>query len=115
MNFCTFPLALRISSSISTTSWLAPPCNGPHKAQTPAETDAYRLAQELPTSRTAEVLQFCSWSACKIKSVCRALTAVSLIRYSFLGVENIMCRKFGIYRRSARGGTNGCLTDFRYV
>ncbi len=53
--------------SISSTAWLAPPCSGPNSALMPAETDANRLACEEPTSRTVEVEQFCSWSACRTK------------------------------------------------
>ncbi len=35
----------------------------PHNAQIPAEMEANKFALEEPTSRTVEVLQFCSWSA----------------------------------------------------
>ena len=55
-------------SSISSTAWLAPPCSGPKRAFTPAETDAKRLACDDPTSRTVDVEQFCSWSACKMSN-----------------------------------------------
>jgi hypothetical protein len=34
----------------------------------PAETEANRFAWELPTMRTVDVEQFCSWSACRISS-----------------------------------------------
>ena len=34
-----------IDSSISITAWLAPPCNGPHSAQTPAAALANRFAR----------------------------------------------------------------------
>ena len=50
------------------TAWLAPPCSGPHSAQDAAAIDAYRFAPELPTMRTVDVEQFCSWSACRISS-----------------------------------------------
>ena len=42
------------------TSWLAPPCSGPQRAQMPAEIEAKRFACELPTRRTVDVEQFCS-------------------------------------------------------
>ena len=56
------------SSSISSTAWLAPPCSGPNSALMPAETEANRLACDEPTSRTVDVEQFCSWSACRMSS-----------------------------------------------
>jgi hypothetical protein len=34
----------------------------------PAAMDANRFAWELPTMRTVEVEQFCSWSACRMSS-----------------------------------------------
>jgi hypothetical protein len=80
--------------SISISAWFAPPCSGPHRADTPAEIDANRFDWELPTMRTVDVEQFCSWSACsrKIRSRARATVGSgSITRY---GVENIMCRKF---------------------
>ena len=76
------------------TSSLAPPCSGPHSAQMPAEIDANRLACELPTWRTVDVLQFCSWSACRISSRFSTLTISSSISYGSAGTENIMLRKF---------------------
>ena len=50
------------------TAWFAPPWSGPHSARMPAAIAAYRLAPELPTMRTVDVEQFCSWSACRIRS-----------------------------------------------
>ena len=44
----TSPPSAWIASSISSTSWLAPPCSGPQSAQMPAEIEANRLACELP-------------------------------------------------------------------
>ena len=61
------------------TSWLAPPWSGPHSAQMPAEIDANRFACELPTRRTVDVEQFCSWSACRMSSRFSALTISSSI------------------------------------
>ncbi len=59
------------------TAWLAPPCSGPHRAETPDEIEAKRLACEEPTTRTVEVEQFCSWSACRISSKSSALAMTS--------------------------------------
>ena len=59
-------------SSISTTSTLAPPCSGPHKAQTAAAQEANRFARAEPTTRAVDVLQFCSWSAWRMKIRFRA-------------------------------------------
>ncbi len=60
MNFLGPPPSRWMLSSISRTSWLAPPCSGPHRAQMPAATLAKTLAWALPTIRTVEVEQFCS-------------------------------------------------------
>jgi hypothetical protein len=49
------------------TATLAPPCSGPHRAQTPAEHEANMLAWLEATMRTVEVEQFCSWSACSAR------------------------------------------------
>jgi hypothetical protein len=49
-----------IPSSMSSTASLAPPCAGPHSADTPAEIAAYGFAPVLPARRTVEVLAFCS-------------------------------------------------------
>src|SRR5665811_395279 len=73
-NSSTSPPSALILSSISSTDWLAPPCNGPNNALIPAETEANKLACAEPTMRTVEVEQFCSWSACRINSWSSALT-----------------------------------------
>ena len=62
---------------MSMTATLAPPCSGPHSAQTPAATDAYRFACDDPTMRTVDVEQFCSWSACSSSSWSSARTTTS--------------------------------------
>ena len=49
-----------ISCNMVITAWLAPPCKGPHRAQTPAAALANRLASLEATIRTVEVEQFCS-------------------------------------------------------
>ena len=48
----------------------------------PAEIEANRLAWLLPTMRTVEVVQFCSWSACRMSSrlSARSSTGVHLVR-----------------------------------
>src|SRR5918996_5490511 len=101
-------------SSISMTAWLAPPCRGPQRAQMPAEIEAKRFAWLLPTMRTVEVLQFCSWSACRIRSRLRARVRTGLTWYGSAGTENIMWGEFAQYDRSLRGYMNGCPTFFLY-
>ena len=61
-----------ISSSIRSTASLAPPCSGPYSAAIPADTAENGSTCEEPTPRTAFVEQFCSWSACRIRSVSSA-------------------------------------------
>ena len=81
-NVSTSPPWAWIFSSISSTAWLAPPCSGPKSALMPAETEANRLACDEPTSRTVEVEQFCSWSACRMQQRSSALdrTGFDLVR-----------------------------------
>ena len=74
-----------ISSSISSTASLAPPCAGPQSADTPAEMAAYGLAPVEPARRTVEVLAFCSWSACRISSRSRACAASGSTWYGSQG------------------------------
>jgi hypothetical protein len=57
---------------LSTASF-APPCSGPNSAFTPADTEANMFAWLDPTRRTVEVEQFCSWSACRTKSMSSTL------------------------------------------
>ena len=52
--------SLRICSSISITPMFAPPCSGPQRAVTPADTAVNRFAPLDATIRTVEVEQFCS-------------------------------------------------------
>jgi hypothetical protein len=92
--FTSPPPSLSIAISISSTSWLAPPCSGPQRAQMPALIDANRFALLEPTIRTVLVEQFCSWSACRIRSRFIAFTSSGSISYSSAGTENIMLRKF---------------------
>ncbi|CAB4757814.1 unannotated protein [freshwater metagenome] len=68
MNVFTPPPWAWMFCSMSMTAWFAPPCSGPNRALMPAETEAKRFAWEEPTSRTVEVEQFCSWSACRRSS-----------------------------------------------
>ena len=46
-------------------------------ADDPAVIEAYRFAQELPTRRTVDVEQFCSWSAWRMNRTFRACTTSS--------------------------------------
>ena len=64
-----------IRRSIRSTASLAPPCRGPYSAAMPADTAEYGSTWEEPTERTALVEQFCSWSACRISRMSRALTS----------------------------------------
>ena len=75
------------------TAWLAPPCSGPNSALTPADTDANRLAWLDPTSRTVDVEQFCSWSACSRKSMSRVLATSGSTSYGSAGTPNVSRRK----------------------
>ncbi len=60
----------------------------------PAEIEANRFACEEPTSRTVEVEQFCSWSACRISSLSSALVTTGSGMYSSAGTEKVIRRKF---------------------
>ena len=75
------------------TAWLAPPWSGPQSAQMPAEIEAKRFAWLLPTMRTVEVLQFCSWSAWRIRSRLSARSSTGRTLYGSAGTANIMWRK----------------------
>ena len=75
------------------TAWLAPPCSGPKSALTPADTDAKRLAWLEPTSRTVEVEQFCSWSACSRKSMSSVLATSGSTSYGSAGTPKVSRRK----------------------
>ena len=61
-----------------------------------AEIEAYRLAWLEPTIRTVEVLQFCSWSACRISSRFRARSSTCGTLYVSAGTANIMLMKFWV-------------------
>ena len=76
------------------TSWFAPPCSGPDSAWMPAETEANRFACAEPTSRTVEVEQFCSWSACRMNSRSRARTTTGSASYGSAGKPKVIRRKF---------------------
>ena len=80
--------------SISSTAWLAPPCSGPNSALTPAETEANRLALLEPTSRTVEVEQFCSWSACRTNSMSSTSAMTGSTSYCSAGTPKVIRRKF---------------------
>src|SRR6185312_17156729 len=104
-----------MSCSISSTAWFAPPCSGPNRALTPAETDANRLAWEDPTSRTVDVEQFCSWSACSTNSMSSTLATTGSTSYGMAGTPNVMRRKFSTYPSELSGYSDGCPIDFLYA
>ncbi len=60
----------------------------------PAEIDANRFACAEPTSRTVEVEQFCSWSACRMSSRSSALTNSGSTSYGSAGKPKVIRRKF---------------------
>jgi hypothetical protein len=62
----------------------------------PAATDANRFASLEPASRTVDVEQFCSWSACRISSTFIACSTVGLTSYGSDGTANIIVRKFSM-------------------
>ena len=78
----------------------------------PAETEANRLALDDPTSRTVEVEQFCSWSACRISSWSSALTSFGLTSYGSAGKPNDIRRKFSTRPSELSGYSSGWPTDF---
>ncbi len=78
----------------------------------PAETEANRLAWLEPTSRTVEVEQFCSWSACRISSWSSALAITGSTSYGSAGKPNVIRRKFSPRPRELSGYRNGWPTDF---
>ena len=65
------------------------------------------LASDDPTSRTVEVEQFCSWSACRIRICFSACTIVGLTSYGSDGTANIIRRKFSIRSSELSGYRNG--------
>ena len=73
--------AVPISSSMRSTSSLAPPCSGPESAAIAAAVVTYGSASALPTVRIVVVLQFCSWSACRMNSTSSARASTGLAAY----------------------------------
>jgi hypothetical protein len=62
----------------------------------------------LPTVRTVEVEQFCSWSACRISSRSSALGAITgSTSYSSHGRAEHHAQEVAAYDRSLRGYMNG--------
>ena len=55
---------------------------------------ANTLASLDPTTRTVEVEQFCSWSACRTNSMSRALATSGSTWYSSAGRPKVIRRKF---------------------
>ena len=70
--------AVPISSSIFSAASFAPPCAGPHKDATPAAIHANGFAPEDPANLTVDVEAFCSWSACRIKTLSSASASILL-------------------------------------
>jgi hypothetical protein len=69
----------------------------------PAETELKRLACAEPTRRTVEVEQFCSWSACRMKSMSSALTISGSRSYGSAGKPKVIRRKFSVYESELSG------------
>jgi hypothetical protein len=84
---------LPICSSILITASFAPPCAGPQSADIPAAIAEYGFVPELPARRTVEVLQFCSWSACKMNNRSSASAATGFTVYSSDGTAKNMCSR----------------------
>ena len=103
MNVLTPPPCAWMPSSISMTAWLAPPCSGPNSALMPAETDANRFACDEPTSRTVDVEQFCSWSACRRRSWLSAFDRTGLTSYGSAGTPKVIRRKLSMKPRELSG------------
>ncbi len=80
--------------SISSTLWLAPPWSGPNSAPMPAAVAEYGSTCDDPTLRTADVEQFCSWSACRISRTSSALAIRGSAWYFSSAILNSMPRKF---------------------
>src|SRR5687768_2071932 len=66
--FLTLPISLIMRRTCS----FAPPCSGPNRAATPADTAENGSTCDDPTARTALVEQFCSWSACRMNRISSA-------------------------------------------
>ena len=57
--------------------------------------------------RTVDVEQFCSWSACRTKSMSRVRTTSGSTSYSAVGTPNVMRRKFSVRPMELSGYRNG--------
>ena len=64
----------------------------------PPEIEVNRLACDEPTSRTVDVEQFCSWSACRMNSMSSARTSSGSTSYGSAGSPNVIRRKFSTRR-----------------
>ena len=76
------------------TSSFAPPCRGPERAAAAAAVARYGSLCELPTARMAFVLQFCSWSACRINRMSSARAITGLATYFGSTIFHSMFMKF---------------------
>ena len=69
----------------------------------PAEIEVNRFACAEPTRRTAEVEQFCSWSAWRISSCSIARTITGSAMNSSTGKPKVRRRKFSMRERRLSG------------
>jgi hypothetical protein len=81
----------------------------------PAEMLANRLASDEPTSRTVDVEQFCSWSACSTNSRSSALVITGSGVYGSVGSPNVIRRKFSTRPSELSGYSAAWPTDFLYA
>jgi hypothetical protein len=92
-----------ISFSIRSTRSFAPPWSGPYSAAAADDTATYGSAWELPTVRIVVVLQFCSWSMCRMKRTSSAFSRMGSGSYFGSEILYIMLRKFPAKLRSLSG------------
>ena len=102
---CGTRLLSPISISILITASFAPPWSGPYSAAAAAAVAEYGSASELPTERIALVLQFCSWSACRMNSTSIARSSTGSGAYFGSDIFHSIERKFPVYQRSLSGYT----------
>ena len=68
-----------------------------------------------PTSRTVDVEQFCSWSACSTNSRSSTRACTGFTSYAVVGTPNVMRRKFSTYPSELSGYRNGCPIEPLYA
>lgn len=67
------------------------------------ETEANRLALLEPTRRTVEVEQFCSWSACRTKSMSSTFDITGSTSYGSAGTPNVIRSRLSTYPSELSG------------